>query len=167
MARIYLIGFMGSGKSTLGAGLAKRLQYPFVDMDTMIERMAGKSIPEIFESKGEGYFRKLEQEVLFQTILMQDAVIACGGGTPCFYENMEWMKANGLTVFLDIAEEKLIERSGIEKHNRPLLKNKTDEELTAWISITLKNRRPFYEQSAIIFSEDEVGKLTDKVRNYL
>jgi len=98
MRRFYLIGFMGSGKSFLGRRLANALQLPFLDLDDYLEEWSGRSIPRIFEESGEEAFRKLESEALRDTARLPSAVIACGGGTPCFGDNMAWMNAHGITT---------------------------------------------------------------------
>ena len=97
--RIYLIGFMGCGKSTWGKKLAEKLDCAFIDIDKRIEAIEGGTVAEVFKIKGEEYFRKLEAAVLRSTVLEKNAVISCGGGTPCYFDNMEWMKQRGKTFF--------------------------------------------------------------------
>lgn len=118
--RIYLIGFMGAGKSTLGPILAKKLGYSCIESDVLVEKLAGISIPEIFRLYGEIRFRELERQVLFFTQLCYDTVICTGGGTPCFSGNMEWMKQQGITVYLSCDEEIIMQRLNLPQKDRPL-----------------------------------------------
>lgn len=106
---IFLIGMMGSGKSTLGAQLAAALELPFLDTDAVIEKKEGRSIEQIFEQEGEVYFRECEQQLL-QELPVEACVVACGGGLPCFYSNMELLKSKGIVVYLETAAEQLFER---------------------------------------------------------
>lgn len=109
MQTIFLIGMMGSGKSTLGAQLATALELPFLDTDAAIEKMEGRSIEQIFEQEGEVYFRECEQQLL-QQLPAEACVVACGGGLPCFYNNLELLKSKGIVVYLDAAAEQLFQR---------------------------------------------------------
>src|SRR5687767_2401710 len=106
--RIYLIGFMGAGKSTLGAHVATRLGTPFVDTDLLIEEETGLSIPEIFATKGEDAFRNYEAVAVRHTIQWEKALIACGGGAPVYHHNMDWLLENGITMYLQVPEELLL-----------------------------------------------------------
>lgn len=144
---IYLIGFMGSGKSYWGKRLAAALGVAFYDLDTVIEERASKSIPTIFKQEGEAYFRALEKEALETTAMETPAVIGLGGGTPCFFDNMSWIKRHGYSVFLDISVDLLIQRLKSETNQRPLLHNKTDEALRDFIGQKLSERRSYYEQA--------------------
>jgi shikimate kinase len=107
--KIFLIGMMGSGKSTIGAALAARLALPFLDTDVVIEKMEGKSIQQIFEQEGEAYFRVLEERFI-QHLTNEAAVVACGGGLPCFFNNMELLCAKGSVVYLKAAPALLYQR---------------------------------------------------------
>jgi len=147
MQRIYLLGFMGSGKSYLGQKLAQELGWSFCDLDDEIESKEQSSIRQIFETKGEGYFRKLEQDCLFETKKKSNVVIALGGGTPCFYDNMLWVVNNGCSVFLDLPVEVLMQRLLEETEKRPLLQGKSEQELKQFISKKLEERRPYYSQA--------------------
>ena len=124
--KLYLTGFMGSGKSLIGKKLAEKLQFKFLDLDTAIEEYAGKSVAEIFVEKGEAAFREMEQKMVRQTDKLQNTIIATGGGTPCFYENMDWMNKHGLTIFLEVSPEILAQRLKGEKQKRPLLAGKNE-----------------------------------------
>ena len=140
---IYLVGMMGAGKSTFGRQLAKHLQYNFIDLDDAIVKETGKSIETIFQESGETSFREIEKEVLHKTSQNnQNKVIATGGGAPCFYDNMEYMNENGITIFLNISADEIAERlSKSDNNHRPIIKNKNKEELEI--------RIPFYEKSKI------------------
>ncbi len=148
--RIYLIGMMGVGKSTIGKKLARALHSSFIDLDKEIEYAEGMSIPELFELKGESYFRKKEQECLYKTHLRSHVVIATGGGTPAFVDNMDWMNAHGKTVYLRAEAAFIMSRVGQFPGKRPLLKDKDGEELTRFISELLESRKPVYERASIV-----------------
>ena len=147
--KIFLIGFMGSGKSTIGRKLANKLSYTFYDLDKEIEHKEGSSIAEIFSKKGEQYFRKLESEVL-STLSNENQVIALGGGTPCYADNMEFINQTGTSIYLKYNAGILFSRLVKAKSQRPLLAGKTDEELKAFIEEKLTERELFYKQSEYI-----------------
>lgn len=150
--RIYLTGFMGSGKSFVGKALANRIGIGFYDLDDLIVEAAGKSIPEIFEQKGEDYFRQIERRCLLQTENLRRAIIATGGGTPCFFDNMECINRLGLSIFLDASPEILIQRLLVEKDQRPLLTHLPDP--ASFIRQKRIERLPFYEQAHIVYHLD-------------
>jgi len=145
--RIFLIGFMGSGKSTLGAKLARRLDYQFIDMDQLIEETAELSIPEIFQDHGEAVFRKWEHDILLELCSRDKLVISTGGGTPCHSLNMDLMKVNGCTIYLNLSPLALKNRLIQSRTERPLIKGKTDAELLSFISALLGEREHFYRQA--------------------
>ncbi len=145
--RIYLIGFMGVGKSYLGRRLAEALSFPFIDLDEDIAEKAGCSIPEFFRTNGEAAFRQWEASCLRTTATRLDAVVATGGGAPCFQRNMDWMNENGLTVFLHATTQVLAERLLPELHRRPLLKGLSEQSLPFFIEQKLADRMPFYQQA--------------------
>jgi len=145
--RIYLTGFMGCGKSTVGRMLAPALKWRFIDLDKYIEDKEGRTIPEIFAAEGESFFRQLENEALQDIVSMEDVVVATGGGAPCFLNNMQLMNESGLTVYLKVAPEELFLRLGPGKTERPLLAGKSDEELIAFIREKLGEREPWYLQA--------------------
>ena len=155
--KIFLIGYMGSGKSTLGRALASMLSVPFIDMDTAIERMSGQSITEIFQTHGESHFRQLETKVLKDMEPMKAAIVACGGGTPCFNNNMEWMNKEGLTVYLKLSPQSIVQRLEKQRDERPLIKDKSDSELFDFIETHLNSRTHFYEQAQLIYTADELS----------
>jgi shikimate kinase len=169
MAKIYLIGYMGSGKSTSGVQLASKLGYQFIDMDKFIEAEHTLSIPQIFEKKGEAEFRKMEHNALKKLIDKDNIVIACGGGTPCYYGNMDLMNETGITVYIKMSVDALISRLITAKEERPLLKNKTQEELNAFITEQLEKREDFYHKAQYIVKGKnlKVNELVDFIREQL
>lgn len=154
--RIYLIGFMGSGKSSLGRRLAKKLAYPFVDLDQEVENHSGMSIPDIFLRFGEGHFRQLEQQALLQTVSHHKAVIATGGGTPCFFENMQFINEHGVSVYLRMSPASLAFRLEHAQISRPLIKEYTGEALLQYIEEKLKEREQCYMQARCIIKGETV-----------
>lgn len=148
--KIFLIGFMGCGKSKLGKGLSIKINKPFIDLDDMIEAKYQMSIPQLFATYGENGFREREKEVLQKSAIAKDAIVATGGGAPCFYDNMEWMNKNGLTVFIDSPVKVLADRLINARVERPLVKGKSHKELMEFIDLKLIERRPFYEQAHVI-----------------
>ena len=145
--RIYLIGYMGCGKSTLGKKLARHAGLQFVDMDHYIEKRNCKTVPQIFAEEGEAEFRKKERKALEELSEFSDVVIATGGGAPCFFDNVELMNRTGKTIYLNINPKILAERLMKSKTERPLIKGKSKEELVRFIDETLKRRNEFYTQA--------------------
>lgn len=152
--QIYLIGFMGSGKSYTGRRLAQLLNRRFIDLDDWIEQKAGLSIREIFEQQGEAHFREAEAEAIRQMAGQPAAVVATGGGTPCFHQNMDWMNTHGLTVYLDTSQEVLFQRLKDGRDHRPLLRAMPDDGLRAYISHKLLERNPYYQQASIVYAQE-------------
>ena len=165
--RIYLLGFMGSGKTTIGQQLARRLGYAFEDLDDLIERKYKTSIPLIFEKYDEQAFRNLETEVLHLTAGFENAVVATGGGTPCYFNNMEWMNKNGLTIYLKMHAGSLTRRIINAKKVRPLIRSKSPEEVLHFVELKLGERESFYEQAHIVIhgevvDMDEIARSIDQ-----
>jgi len=156
---VYLIGMPGAGKSTVGKVLAEKLGRTFVDLDAAIEKMAGKSIPEIFEKFGENYFREIENEALKTVSFSEEKlVIATGGGTPCFHDNLDVMKNHGQVLYLKVTPEILAERLlTLPLNSRPLLKEKSKSQLLSYLNQTLTARAPFYEKAGIILEAAAVA----------
>lgn len=154
MTRILIIGYMGAGKTTLGKVLAKELGLPFYDLDWYIESRMMKTVPQLFAERGEEGFRKVEHNMLHEVAEFEDVVISCGGGTPCFYDNMEYMNAQGDTVYLKASPEVLYAHLQMGKVERPLLKNKTREEMQAFIQEQLAEREKYYTKARHIFNVD-------------
>ncbi|MDD6907185.1 MAG: shikimate kinase, partial [Bacteroidaceae bacterium] len=133
MMRIFLIGFMGSGKTTLGKAFARAMQLQFIDLDWYIEERFHKTVQELFAERGEEGFREIERRMLHEVGEFEDVIIAAGGGTPCFFDNIQYMNRVGKTVFLDVVPEVLFRRLNIAKSKRPLLAGKDDAELMSFI----------------------------------
>ncbi len=145
--RIYLIGYMGSGKSSRGNELAERIGFTFIDLDTMIEKANKTTVAKIFAQKGELAFRELEQAELRKTFKRKNIVVATGGGTPCFFDNMKEMLTNGTTVYIRASNGLLFHRLALSKKERPLIKDLKDVELVLQIKDQMAFREPFYEQA--------------------
>ena len=155
--KIFLIGFMGSGKSHWGRLLSQKLSIPFFDLDAQVEESAGKSIAEIFVTEGEEHFRMQEKEVLhIITESHESFVMACGGGSPCYFNNIEYMQQAGTTVWINTALELLYQRLVKEKEKRPLIKELTDEQLKSFISKKFADRKIYYEQADIKMDDEPV-----------
>jgi shikimate kinase len=147
---IFLIGYMGSGKTTLGRKLAARLKYDFIDLDHVLEAQIGMTITDYFAAHGEDAFRVLESSVLKNTVYPENAVISTGGGLPCFFDHMQWMKQHGQTVYIKLNAKVLAGRLENNKDDRPILRHKHGEELIAFIDEKLAEREPWYNQANII-----------------
>lgn len=156
--RIFIVGFMGSGKSFLGKLWSEENHLSFYDLDKIIELETQITISDIFEKKGEAYFRELESSLLKKTKLFQNCIIACGGGTACFYDNMEWMKSNGTVVFLNETIEKILYNIENDIQVRPLMLNLSSESKRKFIEQKLEERMPFYIQSNIILASENLHK---------
>lgn len=144
MKRIILIGYMGAGKTTIGKELAKDLGLPFYDLDWYIESRMRKKISEIFAERGEEGFRVIERNMLHEVAEFEDVVISCGGGTPCFFDNMEYMNENSDVIYLKATPEVLYDHLQMGKSVRPLIANKSKEELLDFIKEQLAYREQFY-----------------------
>jgi shikimate kinase len=163
MKNIFLVGMPSSGKSTLGKRLARHLAYRFVDTDKLlIKEEGGRSINDIFETDGEAYFREVESRVLRTIQPNSQLVIATGGGMPCFHDNMAYIKAAGLSVFLDVSPEELLDRMVRHKHDDRPLFNRQDPTLLENLRQKYHDRRFFYTQADLIVSGEilveELGK---------
>jgi len=159
MTRIFLIGYMGAGKTTLGKALAHELNLSFVDLDWYTEERYHKSINALFNELGESKFRELEKKMLHEVSEFEEVIISTGGGTPCFFDNMEFMNSNGDTVYLNVSQEVLFLRLQLAKASRPLLRDKSDQELRAFIAEALNKREPCYKQARFIVNADELDDL--------
>jgi shikimate kinase len=155
--KIFLIGFMGCGKTHWGRQLGQKLQIPFFDLDEKIVEQEGRSVSQIFEEDGEEYFRMLEKEILYMlTDGHETFVMATGGGTPCFYNNIDYLKQRGTVVWLNCPVECLYQRLVREKEQRPLLRKISDSELKSYIVRKFSNRKIFYQQAGVIIQEDSL-----------
>lgn len=144
MTRIIIIGYMGAGKTTVGKALARELGLTFYDLDWYIEGRMRKTVPQIFAEKGEEGFRKIENAMLHEVAEFEDIVLSCGGGTPCFFDNIEYLNRQGDTVYLKATPDVLYKHLKMGKTERPLLKNKTKEEMYRFIEEQLVQREPYY-----------------------
>lgn len=154
--KVFLIGFMGSGKTTIGKKLANYLKYEFIDLDKLIESKAGMSIVNYFELHGEGAFRELERDILQKTEFPENVIIATGGGAPCFGDNMEWMNKNGLVAYLSLSPKALASRLEHSKTDRPLIRHLKGNELIDFISSKLQEREVFYNQAKYVVSASDL-----------
>ena len=144
MKRIILIGYMGSGKTTVGRQLAMALGLSFYDLDWYIEMRYHRSVAQLFAERGEEGFRELERNMLHEAAEFEDIVLSCGGGTPCFYDNMEYISNVGESVYLKATPEVLAAHLRMGRVERPLIKGKSPEELLDYIRASLKEREPYY-----------------------
>jgi len=154
--RVFLIGFMGSGKTTIGKKLANYLKYNFIDLDKLIESRTGMSIVNYFELYGEEAFRKYEREILQETDFPENLIIATGGGTPCFGDNMKWMNENGLVAYLSLSPKTLASRLEHSKTDRPLIRHLKGDELIDFIGTKLQEREEFYNQAKYVISASDL-----------
>lgn len=157
--KIFLVGFMGCGKSTKAKQLASRLNCPVIDIDAVIVEREGKTIAEYFEIQGESGFRNLERETLRTYDYPETCVVATGGGLPCFFDNMEWMNENGATVYLQMEPAQLVSRLH-NRQKRPLIKDMDDEQLLAFINTKLAERNPFYNKAKLIINSFDLDAET-------
>ena len=161
MQSIFLIGYMGAGKTTIGKQIAKCLGWQFVDMDLFIENRYHKAIPDLFAEKGEEFFRKIEHTILQEVAQFENTVISTGGGAPCFFDNMEMMNRTGITVYLKTPVSELVQRLLVCKQERPLIKNKNREELTLYIAGHLEKRESWYNCATLVFPVERMHTRQD------
>ncbi|HAQ20257.1 MAG TPA: shikimate kinase [Prolixibacteraceae bacterium] len=154
--RIFLIGFMGCGKSTLGRALAASLNMTFIDLDTYLEERYFRTIPQIFAEEGEENFRQKERKMLEEVSAFDQVIVATGGGAPCFFDNMDLMNNSGFCIFLDVEIDSLVFRLIHAKTERPLIKGKSPEELHHFIDGMMQKRRPFYETARYILKGKDI-----------
>jgi shikimate kinase len=142
---------MGAGKTTVGKALAKELGLPFYDLDWYIESRRRKTIAQLFAEVGEEGFRKIEHNMLHEVAEFEDVIVSCGGGTPCFFDNIDYMNQQGQVVYLKATPEVLMEHLLMSKNDRPLLRGKSPDELRAFIGEQLRLREPFYTKARYTF----------------
>ena len=147
MKRIVLIGYMGSGKTTVGKALAKEIGLPFYDLDWYIESRMRKKVSQIFAERGEEGFRVIERNMLHEVAEFEDVVVSCGGGTPCFFDNMDYLNSQAQVVYLRCEPEVLRQHLLMGKGDRPLLKGKSPEELIDYITEQVAYREQFYTKA--------------------
>ena len=151
---IFLIGYMGCGKSTLGRALGKYTDREFIDLDNYIETRYHANVREIFARFGEERFRDMESRMLAEVAQFENVIVACGGGTPCFHSNMDLINASGHSVWLQASEPVLLHRLVRGRNKRPLLAGKTDEQILLTIRAGLKERERFYSRARHTFCSD-------------
>lgn len=157
---IFIIGFMACGKTTFGRALARAADRRFIDLDFYIEQRFRMSVNEIFATKGESEFRRMESAMLREVGEFDGVVIACGGGTPCFSDNMDYMLARGLTVWLEASEDKITSRLLVNSARRPLMTGKGPDEIRAAVAAGLTDRHPHYSRAAVRFSGEQLEDRT-------
>ena len=155
--KIFLIGFMGSGKTHWARLLSKKLGLAFYDLDTVIVEQEKKSVADIFSEKGEEYFRYKETEALERIAEEQEGfILSCGGGTPCFFNNIEYMKKSGKVIWLNTSIEVLTQRLMRERKSRPLIREVDESDLGRYIVRKLSERRMYYQQADVTVNEESV-----------
>jgi shikimate kinase len=155
--RVFLLGFMGAGKTYWGKQLAEHLQLPFFDLDEVVTEREGMSVSDIFAAKGEDSFRQMEKDTLRELVKEQEKfVISCGGGTPCFHDNIGFMNESGTTIWLNPSVDVMVERLKRKRGKRPLLKDLSDEELLAFVEKKLMVRLPVYQQAQVVIESDDL-----------
>ena len=164
MNRIFIVGYMGVGKTTIGKGLAELFDLEFIDLDKFIENKYRKTIPQIFEAKGEDGFRNIEQNALAEVANFENVIVSTGGGAPCFFENMEIMNRSGVTVYIKAEPEELANRLLASKTERPLIAGKSREELIPFIQNHLSAREYYYNKAQIVY---ETSRLITKDQVHL
>jgi shikimate kinase len=161
MGRIFLVGYMGVGKSTVGRMLAREMGFGFIDLDKYIEKREGRTIARLFKEKGEGGFREVERQMLGEVCGLDEVVVATGGGTPCYYNNMEEMKGAGKTVYLRASVEELAGRIEMSRNVRPVVAGKRGGELREFIGGSLRQREVYYMQASLIWDVPALGTQED------
>lgn len=159
--RVYLIGYMGCGKSTIGKQLADRMGMQFIDLDYFIENRYHKSIGDIFEEKGEEVFRLIEQQALAEVSHFENVIISTGGGSPCFFDNIRVMNETGISIYLKSDEETLATHLMLNQNKRPLVKGKNKEDLKSFIAKNLNQRDTYYNQATYIHHTGYLGTAKD------
>jgi shikimate kinase len=166
MVRVILIGYMGAGKTTIGKALAQDLGVTFYDLDWYISNRMRKTIAQIFEERGEDGFRQIERNMLHEVAEFEDVIISCGGGTPCFFDNIDYMNQQAPVVYLKAEPDVLFKHLAMSKNDRPLLRGKSQEELIAFIKDQLEKREPFYTKASYsldVSLMDDYSKIKDSV----
>lgn len=166
MNRIFLIGYMGAGKTTAGRELAKELNLDFIDLDNFIQARYQKTVNQLFQEIGEAEFRNIERNMLKEVGEFENVVISSGGGTPCFFDNMDYMNNAGITIYLKTTPETLASRLNLCKDKRPLIKDKNEDELYKFVLDSLEKRELFYSKAKIIFETEELVTRED-IKRYV
>lgn len=166
MKRVILIGYMGAGKTIIGKVLARTMGLGFYDLDDYIENRVHQKIPDIFAQKGEDGFRDIERKMLHEVMEFEDVVVSCGGGTPCFFDNMDYMNTRGETIFLNASPRVLNEHLRMGKTIRPLIQGKTADELIAYIEESLQKRLPHYQKAKHTLAIETIHT-QEQIQNYV
>lgn len=167
---LFILGYMACGKTTFGRALARATGREFIDLDFYIEQRFHKSIPEIFAERGENEFRRMESAMLREVGEFENVIIACGGGTPCFNDNMDYMLGQGTTLFLEASEEKIVSRLIENSSRRPLMAGKKSDEIRRSVRDGLAGRMSCYTRAHIRFSGEELedrNQISDTVTKFL
>lgn len=167
MKRIILVGYMGSGKTTIGRQLAMALGLEFYDLDWYIETRYHSTVARIFAERGEAGFRELERNMLHEVAEFENIVLSCGGGTPCFFDNMDYLNQQGDTVYLKATPQVLARHLRMGRVERPLIKGKDEQQLLQYIEESLQSREPFYSRAKHVLDVnllDNHSKIQDSVR---
>ena len=173
MKRIIIIGYMGSGKTTVGHALSQELGLPFYDLDWYIETRMHRTVKQIFDEKGEEGFRKIEHNLLHEVAEFEGVIISCGGGTPCFFDNIDYINRQGETVYLKCTTDVLYKHLKMGKTVRPLLLNKTPDEVKTFIEAQLRQREPFYAKAkhivdvSLMDNKEKIKTTVDAIRGEL
>ncbi|MBR1400206.1 MAG: shikimate kinase [Prevotella sp.] len=173
MKRIIIIGYMGAGKTTVGKALSKELGIPFYDLDWYIESRMRKTVSQIFAEKGEEGFRKIEYNMLHEVAEFENIIISCGGGTPCFFDNIDYLNQQGETIYLKARPDVLYGHLKMAKVERPLLKNKSPEEMQQFIGEQLEKREQYYLKAkhvldvSLLDSYEKIKITVGKIRQLL
>jgi len=154
--KIFLIGYMGSGKSTVGKRLAEKINFDFIDFDKHIEKETGKTITEIFDADGEEKFRLLEHEYLKKLLNKENVVISLGGGTPYFHNNIQLINKNGISIYLEMSLDVLVKRLSKARKKRPLIRDLNEVDLKYFIEANLEKRKPIYQKANHIIQSDHL-----------
>ena len=162
---IFLLGFMGAGKTTIGRDLANSMNFKFIDLDEYIEKKENSTVFDIFNKKGEKHFRQLEHYSLKELILLNNIVIATGGGAPCFFNNISIMNKYGLTIYINVDSQTLFSRIKKTKDKRPLLKNIDDKQMLNFITKKVIEREIYYKQSKKIVNYKNLS--IDKLKSII
>lgn len=153
---LFIIGYMASGKTTFGRALARQTGMQHIDLDFYIEQRFHSTVREIFATKGEDEFRRIEGAMLREVGEMEDTIISCGGGTPCFGDNLDYMNSHGLTVCLQASDDVIADRIIQAGNKRPLMAGKSREEILQTLQEHMEKRRPYYDRAQLIISGDRL-----------
>jgi len=165
---VYLLGYMGSGKTKTGHLLSRKLGYDFIDTDSLIENSEQKSVSAIFQESGEDIFRELEQRILREVSHKTNCIVSTGGGMPCFFDNMDLMNKTGMTVYLKLPEGMLVQRLFNDKNKRPLLMDLDEDQLRLKVKEQIQEREVYYNKARLVFnaSNMDVSLLAEQIANY-